>query len=731
MKNIRVLYIIITLILSISFSNATNSYNNRPHKLFVSPNGNDNNPGTIDQPFATLSRAQKQVRDLLIEHLNDTLTIYLREGSYILTESFRLNEQDAGTKTYPVIYCAYNNESVSIKGGLEIPVNHAVKVTDKSILNRLLPKVRGKICYIDLKKHNIQDYGLLKPRGFGRPYHPSAMEFFCNKKPFHLARWPNDSMIPIGEVIDPGSVPRKGDFSGRGGIFKFEEEQPRRWKKADDIWISGYFHYGFADDAVQVKKLDLENKTISTEQETMYGFANGSIYQKWYAFNLLEEIDEEGEYYIDRKKGILYFYQPSEKLRSLELSIMEGPLISIINGSNIHFKGITFECSRGMGIYIEQGQNNKIEDCTFHNLGLVAICIGRGIEPFDTLLHNGTGKPVSEDLGSWHEHIYDNSTFYRHGGTGNVISGCNIYNIASGGISLSGGNRLTLEKGKNIVENCRIYNFNRLDKSYRAGINIDGVGNEIRHCEIFNCTGSAIYLHGNDHLIEYNEIHHAVMKGDDMGAIYYGRNPSEFGNKVRYNYFHHIGSGDLRAGHRKIIAIYHDDGACGMEVTGNIFYKAGSYNISLGGGNDNIYRNNIFIDAKLAIHHDNRLQGWAKDMWAPGGTFEKRLKAVNFQSPPYSESYPELVNYFTDSPGLPKRNVIEFNLFMDMDKIYDGKPQFSAFGKNIITCEDPGFVDFDKQNFNMHNEARIFSIMPEFESIPFHKMGLIKKGNSK
>jgi hypothetical protein len=41
----------------------------------------------------------------------------------------------------------------------------------------------------------------------------------------------------------------------------------------------------------------------------------------------------------------------------------------------------------------------------------------------------------------------------------------------------------------------------------------------------------------NDHLIEYNIIHDAVTDGHDMGAIYYGRNPSEQGNIVRYNYF--------------------------------------------------------------------------------------------------------------------------------------------------------------------------------------------------
>ena len=107
--------------------------------------------------------------------------------------------------------------------------------------------------------------------------------------------------------------------------------------------------------------------------------------------------------------------------------------------------------------------------------------------------------------------------------------------------------------------------------------------------------------------MEYNKIHHAVTDGDDMGAIYYGRDPSERGNKVRNNFFHDIGND-----HGLIVSVYRDDGACGMEVTGNIFFKAGRHDVLIGGGSDNVYRNNIFIGSATVFHLDNRLMGWAK-----------------------------------------------------------------------------------------------------------------------
>ena len=98
-------------------------------------------------------------------------------------------------------------------------------------------------------------------------------------------------LIPLGKVLDLGSIPRNGDFSHRGGKFQLLTDEPNRWTKARDIWISGFSHYGYADDAVQVADIDLKNKIISTTQETLYGFESGKKFQRWFAYNLLEEID--------------------------------------------------------------------------------------------------------------------------------------------------------------------------------------------------------------------------------------------------------------------------------------------------------------------------------------------------------------------------------------------------------------------------------------------------------
>jgi len=686
--------------------------------FYVSASGKDSNPGTIEKPFATLERARLAVREQLKTQQHDSVFVFIRKGSYFIKNSLRLDSLDSGQENTPVIYSAYRRETVSINGGLSIPVSKAVKVTDKKILERIVPEARNKVLQVNLRSAGITEIIARRSKGFGRPYTPAAMELFCNHETMQPARWPNDSLIPIGKVLDPGSIPRNGDYSHRGGTFLYDVDRPQRWAQANDIWISGFFKYGFADDAVKIARIDTVNKTFTTAEETAYGFESGKNFQRWFAFNLLEEIDRPGEYCIDKDAGILYFYPPTGSLQSIELSALETPLVALKNTSHIVFRNITFECSRGMGIYIEKGNGDRIENCTVRNIGMVGICIGKGTTPANELWSVANVKPASEMLGSLDGYLYENTVFDREAGTNHVVSGCHIYNIGSGGISLSGGNRTTLQHGNNQVENCQIHDFNRIDRSYKAGINIDGTGNIIRYNEIYNCPGSAIYLHGNDHLIEFNDIHDAVVDGNDMGAVYYGRNPSEFGNRIVNNFFHHIGNKD-----GSIMTIYHDDGACGMEVTGNVFYKAGSKTVMIGGGNDNTYRNNIFIDCPLAFHIDNRLQNWAVGFIQKDGLFQKRLNAVNYLQFPYASAYPHLKDYFQDNVGLPKRNFIENNVFVNVKQLQDGKPEWSCIGTNYVTCDESIFVNYKEMNFLLKTDAEVFKILKTFRQIPFYEIG--------
>ncbi|MBT7162755.1 MAG: carbohydrate-binding protein [Victivallales bacterium] len=690
-----------------------------PAEFFVSPAGSDRSPGTKARPFLTLERARQAVR---ASERRQGSTVYLRGGIYERTTTFALAAQDSGRENAPVVWRSFPGETARLVGGRAIAQTHVQPVTDRAILDRVIDKgAHPRLRQIDLRAAGIEDLGKMRVRGFRRPYAPAPLEMFVDDTAMRLARWPNDRAVRIGKVHDAGDLKAK-----RGGTFEFGYDRPKHWQQATDIWLSGYWGHGFADDTLKVKSIDLERTLISLVQPHRYGVKSGRPFHTYYALNLLEEIDQPGEYFVDRKRGMLYFLPPRPlNNTTIMVSILEEPMVAIEGASHVHLRDLTLEAGRGMGIYVEGGTKNIIGGCTIRNFGIVGVCIGKGISPDPEYRHNFTGTPVSRDIGSWHEHIYENPVFDREAGTDHLVTGCDIYNTGAGGVHLGGGDRGTLVPAGNTVANCHIHHVNRLDFTYRAAVNIDGCGNRIRNCYIHDCAGSAIYLHGNDHLIEYNEVAFACTVADDMGAFYMGRDPSEQGNVIRYNFWHHIGIGPRSHGTN---VIYLDDGACGTKTYGNVFYKGGKGRTFLiGGGRDNPVTDNILIESNVGVHIDNRLQGWAKNsLKRPDGIYDSRLSLVKHDQAPYAERYPELVAYWDDDPARPKRNPVTRNLFVDCRTPFAGNASWGPVENNAIVGADPGFRNWGRLDFRLAAKAAVLAKMPGFKMPPLERMGLMQ-----
>jgi hypothetical protein len=642
------------------------SCSQREKIYYVTSGGTESGNGSKDLPFTSINQALQTVQSERAKGKDKTVKIYLLKGKYMITNSIKIDSSLSN-----ITLASSKDETVVFTGGNEIPL----KALEQAEMN-------GKIVQkVDLLKLGIIDYGEMRNVGFRRPYGKSWAEIFINGEPMHLAKWPNKGLVPMGKVLDPGSVPRNGDFSDRGGVFLCDSSRIMKWKNPGEVWITGYFNYGYADDAVRIEMIDGKKKTIKTAEATLYGFSSGKPFNQWYAYNIKEELDDAGEYYIDRNKGELYFIPPDNITpETIQISILDEPFIDLFHVKNVKIKGITFECSRFIGITMAETENMIIESCTFRNMGSLGVSMGLGIKAFKEYRHAGTGEPQRRILGSVHEHIYDNTTFNSRAGKYNGVVNCKFYNLGSGGVSMGGGDRMTLDAGNNYVDNCLFHDINRIDRSYRPAVHIMGVGNIVRHCEIYNAPGMAVYLHGNNHLIENNYIHNVCLEVDDMGAFYYGRDASELGNVIRHNFFANIP--ELYS----VQDIYQDDGASGLTVDQNIFYKA-ARNIMAMSGSDNSFTNNIVIDAPLVISAGN----WGT---ASKDEHKKRLEAVNFLSAPYVKTYPFISNYkdisFLENPS---RNYVEGNFFIGVKRLFNN-PQFITSTKN----KEITGMDFKSEN---------------------------------
>jgi len=149
------------------------------------------------------------------------------------------------------------------------------------------------------------------PSRFNGP--PPVYAIFFNDRRMTLARWPNDGWATIAKIVDPGSDPRHGDRSGRLGVFEYSGDRPGRWNAATDVWLHGYWCFDWFDEVIQVKSIDREKHQITLAEPHTYGLKQGNPSpRRFRAINLLDELDEPGEYCVDRATRRLYFWPPAQ-----------------------------------------------------------------------------------------------------------------------------------------------------------------------------------------------------------------------------------------------------------------------------------------------------------------------------------------------------------------------------------------------------------------------------------
>ena len=667
-------------------------------EYYVSPDGNDSNPGTIGLPFKSIKKAQQTVRNYKLSKnsLPSGIFVYIRKGIYPIRQTLLFTDEDSGTDKCPVVYRAYPGEEVLFIGG-EV-VDNFVPLVNETAITKIDKKYHGEIWEANLKSLGISDYGVIKATGSGHDYKPTALELFFNGEPMPLARYPN-----IGEWSRIISVPQSGEIVNKGnknsirfelpagrhyGRFEYSGDRPSAWK-SDDIWLHGYWTWDWADSYIKVDKIDIEKKEfIIAKPHHNYGYVRE---QRYYALNILEELDSPGEWYLDRTDGILYFWPPTPVGQgSAMVSILESLMVKIDKTKNLRIEGIVFECTRGEAICIEGGNHNLIRGCTVRNIGSNAIKIENG--------------------------------------TYNGVQDCDIYNIGDGGILISGGNRKTLEPAHNFAINNHIHHYSCINKTYRPAISLNGVGNLMSHNYIHDAPHTGVLFGGNENILEYNEIHSIAKETGDVGAFYAGRDWTQRGNIIRYNYFHHLYGPGLHG----VNAVYLDDTFCGTTIWGNIFYKAGSAAF-VGGGHDNIVENNVFIECKPSIHLDARAMNWAKDYAKKGGSWGmyKKLEAVGFDSPSYSVKYPSLAKILDwGDPASPKGNIFRTNLsyggkWKDIDKDVEQV----VIENNYIEKEVPPFINPDKGKLYSEDEMIYDDI--GFQKIYLDSIGLRINGYRK
>ncbi len=658
---------------------------------FVAPSGNDQWSGRLaapnrdssDGPFVTLSRARDAIRQLKkTSGLPDGgVTVWIAPGMYCLEQGLELTAEDSGLAGKPIVYRAAGEGQVRITGGKA--VTDWQKVTDPAILARLQPSAKGNVFQTHLKAQGITNYGALRSRGFGRATVPAALELFFKDQPMTLARWPNNGFEKIAGTADSARDEHGGTLGKLPAGFNYEGDRPNRWADANDIWIHGYWAYDWANSYEHIASIDKERRLIKTSPpHGNYGFRTG---QRFYFLNILEELDEPGEWYLDRKTGVLYFWPPAPlESGDVTVSLVETPLIRMNDASHIQIRGLTLEGGRADAVQITGGSDNLVADCMIRDMG--------------------------------------NSGVTVNGGTNHGVVNCVIYQTGDGGISLTGGDRQTLTPANHYARNNHIHHIARWSRCYAPAIAMTGVGIRASNNLIHDHPHCAILFWGNEHTIELNEIHHVCLETGDVGAIYTGRDYTFRGNVIRHNFIHHTGGVGMGS-----MGIYMDDCVSGTQIYGNVLWKLHRA-VFLGGGRDFKVENNIFVDCDPAVELDGR--GLSKSaVWHDMvyQTMKKRLEDVNWREPPYRTRYPELADlephYAKDDGVPPGKIVVARNICVGSQllKITWGAKEGMAEDKDNLVNVDPLFVDAAQGDFRLKPDSPAHKL--GFQPIPFDKIG--------
>ena len=653
--------------------------------IYVSAdNGNDNNVGSIEFPLKTIGAAQK----MAVLNSGKEVHVVFRGGTYRFMDSVQFTAEHSGTPEAIVYYEGYEGEKIDFKASVELDISKAQPVTDEKIRARMYSHVVDNIVVLDLLEQGIRKDQLLDTSAVNssyglkqQPYNNENNAIYINDKEQVLAHWPNDNHY----AHSPKSLNNQTMY--------YSEETPGRWTEAKDWWLGLWPNYDFQYTRMGVKELDTVNKTITVVDGHSYPL-NSYMSRRWCAFNLMEEIDVPGEYYIDRENMKLYLYPPySLKDATVEMSITPSPIFLISDASNMVFRGITFSQTRGNAVIMSRVDNVDFIDCIFRDIGYIGISASGGTKPKTNSKH-------------WHNLIMRDDSSYRVD-----VSGCEFYNIGCSAVCLAGGNLDTLTESEGVVENNFISGVSQ--KSWWDAIEVRGCGWTVRNNHINNARKQAIYPAGNTILVEYNEIYDVMRETGDAGAIYWGGDVVYRDTMVQYNYIHDCAP--IEKTGAGTIAIYWDDCQSGQSAQYNLIKGMHSdFNSNGAGATLHQYNTTVECTRTMTMHaHPYR----ATDIVTQavyGGSPQEAIADI-YDKALYFSRYPDLIEYekgvnpkkFTKVIGNVAINTGSYGI-SDEDK------HFGTFIDNqkYDNVSNDIFVDAANQDYRLKSDSEIAKANP-------------------
>lgn len=566
--------------------------------IYVSPDGKDMNPGTLDLPFASLERARDEARTFIREGLEEDVNVYLRGGTYKLDKTLVLGLKDSPGDEHKITFQSYPQGEAIISSGKSIsgwkPYKDKVWVAN-------LPQGLG--CF-----RTLFDGTTRLPR--------ARSEEISMPKNESIRRADSQNVLYNKDRIYLRTLPYKDEFI-------------KNWKNLSDVEVV-FNPVPWNMNIIQLESVDTINQVayLAFEANAMPFTGHNGV--AWVE-NVIDYLDEPGEWCVNTLEGKVYYWpesgKPSDQIMApqlMEFIRVEGDihydLPADIPVKNIHFKDLTFmhgdrsvwyKNRKGWGIQHDwdtfdygnamlrfrgseqcsvtgchftasggsamrfdlHAQNNIVEDNYIDYVGHMGILFcGYGPGSKDVNRNNIIRNNIIHHCGEviWHGH----AIFLWQSGE-NLIANNYVHDVPRKAIGLCG-------------VRCQIL--------MKPDIDFDEASKTIRWNEIEASIDSSLlpqaryapYLHSRNNIVERNRAERTLMKLSDGSSI--NVSGAGMGNIIRYNLVYDIPVAD---GFRM------DDWQDGTTIHYNIIHNAKGGIIHKG---VNVVENNILINCRRGIH---------------------------------------------------------------------------------------------------------------------------------
>ena len=629
------------------------------YDLIVSPDGNDNNKGTLESPLKTIKGAKDKLKSLK-GVTNETVTVWFRSGTYLLKEELTFDSSDFSN----IIYRSYPNEEVVFSGSVDFTK------WSPTIINAT------KAFVTDVDTENLYFRSLFK-----------------GEERLSVSKWPKNGSFTVTDSKDEDCFDPESDTHFFNLHAAFYTNKVRDFVNLSDVNVR--IMHKWCDDILPLYSTNPSTGRVELTKPAAMSIVEGDnfVYE-----NVREALTEPGEWYLDRKEGKLYYIpEKGETPENLTLSAPVTEKFIDINGiSNITFSGINFKNTDWDFVSGTQWHPNLNEahplypnikykpthpQAAFETPAVISVANSSDINFINCEFKNLSNTAIKYNTGSKNSKV-DSCLFEQIGGNAVFING--PYE--------------TPAKTSNIdVTDCHIGYYGRIYNNSIGVLITHATDCDIAYNEIHDGWYTAVSVGWNwgyttnptNNIQIKNNLIYNIGNGwlSDMGGIYtLGIQPDTV---ISGNIIHNVGCYEGSTGYGGW-GIYLDEGSSNITVEKNLVYDCSSNSFHQHYGKDNMIKNNIFAfsdDGQILItRHEEH-----------NSLFLYNNILVGCDEAMYKTAVEK--DWFTDNGNIYWDYENGEKIFSD-NNISIKKMQRRGYYNNAIIA-DPCFRDIEKRDFKL------------------------------